>query len=362
MSDRKVHPDKIVYHPERIAEYKRNGDIFPMQLDLSVVNYCNHACTKCNAFTQRETLDGINIRTDPLLKAARQMRDAGLKSVVIAGTGEPTLHKDIGPIVRGFRELGVDVGMSSNAQILTAEKIQSIVESVTWFRVSFDGATAATYEKLHGKSANFAQSLGNIEALVEAKRAMDGKSPLTIGVQMVVMEENAHEMADFAERILAIGPDYLSFLPAYTGLTTPPDFDSHAPRQLVLDQMARVRAMDHGGTEVYYKMNKFEDNWRGEEVTLPRNSYDKCIAHQFSTALHANGSFYLCPYFTSEEFRLGSIYENTFEEIWHSEKRRNLVKNMKLDKCPAECCWHPFNVTMHDILAPSPDNHPNFVL
>ena len=44
-------------------------------------------------------------------------------------------------------------------------------------------------------------------------------------------------------RFTEIGPDYLSFLPAYTGLTTPPGFDSHAPRMLVLGTVEKKLAL-----------------------------------------------------------------------------------------------------------------------
>ena len=38
---------KLHYHFERVAEYAKNGDCYPIYMEVSPVGLCNHRCVFC---------------------------------------------------------------------------------------------------------------------------------------------------------------------------------------------------------------------------------------------------------------------------------------------------------------------------
>ena len=35
---------KLIYHPERVAAWKRGENIYPIELEIGLTNACNHRC------------------------------------------------------------------------------------------------------------------------------------------------------------------------------------------------------------------------------------------------------------------------------------------------------------------------------
>ena len=38
---------KLMYHPERVAEWKEKGDCYPIYVEIGLTNVCNHKCIFC---------------------------------------------------------------------------------------------------------------------------------------------------------------------------------------------------------------------------------------------------------------------------------------------------------------------------
>ena len=91
---------------------------------------------------------------------------------------------------------------------------------------------------------------------------------------------------------------------------------------------ALLRQAEACGTErfrVAVSWDKFKD-----VQDVPGNFgrvYTKCLYHFFICVLNADGDLCVCMYHLGDKaFSFGNIYDNTLDEIWAGEKRRQAVE------------------------------------
>jgi len=42
-----IETHKLIYHPERVAEWLRGENIYPISIEVGIVGRCNHRCIFC---------------------------------------------------------------------------------------------------------------------------------------------------------------------------------------------------------------------------------------------------------------------------------------------------------------------------
>ncbi len=219
MTDKyRIDGHKLAYHPLRVAEFLKAGDewssvksVYPIYVELSPVGACNHRCRFC-AYDyigyQPQAMDGKK-----LISLFEEMGRLGVKSIHLAGEGEPLLHKGIVEAINAGYKAGLDFGVTTNATLLTEQFIDKALGDITWLKASINAGTSATYDKIHrGKQGDFERVIANLQAAVEYRR--DHALKTTIGAQAILLPENADEMEELA-RVCRdeIGLDYLVIKP-----------------------------------------------------------------------------------------------------------------------------------------------------
>lgn len=368
---------KIFFHVDRLNDYLKTGDSFPIHLVLGFTDFCNQDCIYCyTAYSTHNNLimeengeiiklnkstESRMIKPEVLLTFLKDAKDKGLKAVTIVGSGESLLHPDAAYMLRSIGEMGIDFGIFSNGQILNNELLDVIATYGTFFRFSLDAADPVIHKKMRGRNSNFDQVITNMRRLLHRRSEM-GKALPTIGAQFVVCQINYESMIPFAKMMKEIGIDYITFKPLYKNPLNEDRISNTLTVEEALDKLTIIKGFESERFRIYDKEGEqFISAW-GDQANNGGEYYKKCMAHQFSPVIYGNGDMYLCLNLGGhKEFMIGNIYENTIEDIWSSQQRKKAISSIDLvNKCPARCKLDPLNKILWDITHPDPEVHPNF--
>jgi radical SAM protein with 4Fe4S-binding SPASM domain len=295
--------------------------------------------------------------TEIFLERVAEMAKLGVKSIMYAGEGEPFVHRDMARIIRGTKERGIDVGITTNAVLLKPTIVEEILDSVEWIKVSFNAGTKETYAKVHrGRTQDYDIVLANMAHAVKVRQERGSKC--TLGFQTVLLPENQDEVLGLAKLCREMGLDYLVVKPysqhpqSHTRVYENISYRYHA--QLAKD----LQELNTDNFHIVFRsqtMQKWDSGQRG---------YDRCRALPFWSYIDALGNVWGCSvYLNDQRFDYGNIHTQSFADIWEGEKRQESLKFVaeKLDvsQCRLNCRMDKINSYLADL--DRPVNHANFI-
>ncbi|MFB6343470.1 radical SAM/SPASM domain-containing protein [Saccharicrinis sp. FJH62] len=267
----------------------------PAYLTLETTNSCNLSCPEC--------VTGMNG-----LKRATSWMSAGDAAKVIAQTkahaivanlyfqGEPLLNPDLFKIIAETSDAGIYSIISTNAQNLTPEKAEQLVENgLNKIVVSMDGLTQETYAKyrVRGKLQHVLDGIAN---LVEARKKYKSVFPL-IEVQFIVFRFNEHEIPEARKKVYDLGVDRFF-------LKTAQFYDAE-------------RAKDWMPLESRYARYRSSDNSR-----IKNSAASGCKKMWTSMVVCSGGETALCCMDKNASFSPGKIQDGSTDRIWQGHKMR----------------------------------------
>ncbi len=341
---------KLMYHPARVVDWNSRGDCYPVYVEIGLTNICNHECTFCGLDWARgkETLN-----TEILEKNLLDMASHGVKSVCFSGAGEPLLHPNFSYLVQKTKELGIDVSFSTNAVLFDEEKARKCLPHTSWIRFSVDAASPETHSRIHGTSKeHFQKILDNLSKAVQVKK--ENNYETTLGVQFLLLEENAHEVLDFAKLMKELGVDNVQIKPYSQNPNSINKFDIDYEKFQKFE--GELKALETDSFKVFFRMKRMERIF-GE------HDYKICHGLSFFTIINAKGDIVPCHlYYNNPSFVLGNINNQIFSEIWDSEKRRQILEKIKqkgVEGCKKGCRLDLINSYLHRLK--NPQFHDNFI-
>ncbi len=321
----KIDSQKLEFHPHRVAQWLEGKDdwekakhIYPIYVEVSPSGGCNHACSFCGIDYVLEwgkqqpkipMIDGALLR-----ERLAEMSSLGVKSVMMAGEGEPLLHREINAITLSASE-HMDVAFTTNGVLL--DQLECL-DMCTWIKISVNAGKPETYAKVHHtKVKDWDRVWINIH------KAVQRKGNCTIGVQMVCLPENAGEEAALQQMCDDAGVDYCVFKPySQHKMSITKQYEGYKPINLPKSGKVVVRE---------------------EAIRTEAHGYEKCNSTPFFWSyIQANGDVYSCSaYLLDERFRLGNINGETFLSIWQGERRKAnwelVTRNLDIAGCRVNC-------------------------
>ena len=355
MDTYRIDSHKLMFHVSRVQRWLEGETIYPIYMEISPSGSCNHRCTYCG-------LDFMGYRkrfleTEILKARLTELGRLGLKSVMYAGEGEPFLHEDLPSLISHTRQSGIDAAITTNAVLFKPEYADEILSNSEWLKVSINGATPQTYVKIHRTRAeDFDTVISNMTYAAQRKREQN--YTCTLGMQLLLLPENAHEAVRLAELARDIEMDYLVIKP----YSQHPQSKTQKYQDLTYCQYQHLaEELELYNTEsfrVIYRLNTMKKWDRGER------DYDRCKALPFWSYIDAGGNVWGCSVFMErEEFLYGNIYENTFAEIWEGPKRAESLQwfDQKFDpsRCRINCRMDEINRYLWELK--HPPAHVNFI-
>lgn len=355
MDKYRIDSHKLIYHVRRVSDWLEGGRVYPMYVEIAPCGSCNHRCSYCAldfmGYKPRYLEEGM------LKQRISEMADLGIKSIMFAGEGEPLLHKDIAGIINHTKDAGIDVALTTNGVLLDKGLIDIALGSITWIKVSINAANEETYRKIHRSvPGDFSRVIKNMTYAARLKKKKSYKC--TLGMQLLLLPENAAEVMQLAEKAKSIGMDYLVVKPYSQHPFSRTTMYKNIKYNKFMYLAEKLQSLKSNRFEVIFRLNTMK-KW--DEVS---RNYKHCYAHTFWSYIDAAGNLWGCSaYLGDKRFIYGNIYKDTFKRIWEGPKRAGICamieKKLDTDKCRVNCRMDEVNRYLWDLKYPL--EHVNFI-
>lgn len=342
---------KIHLHPQKSAVWRELGDCYPIHIEIGVTSRCNQRCVFCALdFIDHK---GIDIDKKVMLKSLEEMANPkiplkitfkygektqtyydGVRSVMFGGEGEPTLHKDIGLFVQKAKESGLDVALTTNGVGFDKKLQEQCLPYLSWIKFSIDAGNPKTYNKVHRvPEKNFEKLMKNISNSVDLKRK--NNLDVVIGTQFLMIPQNSNkeEAQGIINKLSQINPDYLSIKPYSNHPRSGKDLIVNPQ---VYNELEKIfnDAKESVDFKIEFRKATIERIKKGAD-------YKECLGLPFISLIDSKGNILPCNLFYGvDKLSYGNLYEQSFSEIWSSEKRKEVLSKLKekgVENCRKGC-------------------------
>lgn len=351
----KIDGHKLNYHTDRLDQWLRGENIYPIYMEISPTGSCNHRCAFCGldfmGYKDRKLDTGL------LKERLTEMGQLGLKSVMYGGEGEPLLHKDMEALALHTKTSGIDVALTTNAVPLTLARAEAIIPACEWIKVSLNAGTAKTYATIHKTSENdFERVFSNLAAAQKIRE--NTRARCALGVQIILLDENRNEVVTLAERVRGLGLDYLVVKP----FSQHPQSEKKKYQNISYEEnerlAERLHTLNTKNFSVVFRANAMQ------KTNKEKKPYRECLALPFWSYIDAGGGVWGCSVFLMDNrFYYGNIAQQSFQEIWEGERRKESLAWVKsgLDAsgCRVNCRMDEVNLYLWELQ--TPPTHVNFI-
>jgi radical SAM protein with 4Fe4S-binding SPASM domain len=345
---------KLIFHPERVAEWLNGNFIFPIYVEMSPSGACNHRCVFC-------AFDFMGYKTrflnaDIIIERFDEMSRCGVKSVMFCGEGEPLLNPRMAEISEGTKNAGIDVAFTTNGSMLTENLTKRLLPVSSWIKISCNGGPD-TYAAIHRTDKKeFEHVIDNLKRTV----ALRGQNAwdCALGLQTLLLPEVVPEIVNLARLCRDIGLDYIVVKP----YSQNPKSENCTYEKISYgryEDLARELAgLNTDSFKIFYRVNAMK-KW--DEKTRP---YGRCLALPFWAYIDSAANVWGCfNHIGEDKFLYGNLYRKSFSEIWLSEERKTKLawaeNCLDVSVCRVGCRMDEINRYLWELKHPG--KHVNFI-
>jgi organic radical activating enzyme len=311
----------------------------PISINIDLTVACNYRCPHC--IDAPILNSGRSYQWAELVRSLVVLRLAGLRSVILIGGGEPTLHPRFRDAVRAIKLLGLQCAVVSNgSNNARLREVAPLLTDGDWIRLSLDAGSDETFRTMH-LPQRAGLTLADICASAgEVKRA---NPRIALGFSYIVtwrgasvcgepIADNLGEMVAAARLAKQSGFDFIAFKPLL-------DRDEIGAETIQINGAARdaarreafalriagellaARALEDERFKVFGSVN-LRGLTRPDEMTELRTQPRRCHMRLFRQVLTPLG-VYGCPaYRGNDKDRVGAhaAYES-IERFFESRRR-----------------------------------------
>ena len=263
------------------------------------------------------------------------------------------------------------MAVGTNAFVLTKNRLEEVMPYLTYLRINFSAGEKKRYSEIMGvKDNSFDRVCQNIKDMVELKKKNNLK--VTIGMQMVLMPEDADQIIPYAQLGKDLRPDYAIIKHCSDnedgGLGV--DYDAYEKLYPLLKEAEKLSDDEY---KCVIKWSKIEDKGNNNR------SYQRCYGAPFMLQMSGSGLLAPCGALFNEKykkFHIGNICDTRFKDIWSSDRYWEVMNYLSSPKfnaqkmCASLCLQHNVNETLDNyvkgkgkIKKPNsePPEHINFI-
>lgn len=354
---REFNPLKIWHHADRLQVLAAGMDVAPVTVEVDPVAYCNHQCFWCVDPSHKPVTASRSFLWHLLEELSTfAVNGFGVQGIVLKGGGEPTLHPNFVALIENAHSRGFDIGVVTNGSRLLKPGIaEALARWASYVRVSIDGPTPETHQRIHG-SRDFSTIVAGVEKLMSHRQERHPIVGLSFAMDRVMIPVIPEAIA-LGDRT---GVDYV--------LIRPPFFEEVGRASTMTPSQAAElrRALTEAAQAYSGPMDVLVGTWVGDaerseakeaELTssgrrahqlrqdMPiEHRLGKCWASPLLAVVAADGQVYgCCNLRFLESWSFGQVdYDRdvTLTDIWAGDRRRQVLARMHATECIAHCT-HP---------------------
>jgi len=305
---------------ERIEPLKKSKPVGPLVVEIAPTRGCNHKCIHCgfqqySPYSNKKQFLPLHIYKS----FVDDFVELGGKEIWFAGNGEPFLNPSFSDMVKYGAKKGLSIGVSSNVVNVDEQIVEDIIEHISWTKFSINGANEKTYSKVHQcNPKDFKRAIENIQLFTTYRNKSNNKP--FISIQFIVMKENWMDIKQMVDIHTKLDVDKLIFRNVikkeYVLVPIPNDVKN------TLSQISHIKT-------IFINWNSFNEK--------PISNWTTCFGINFRINLSENGDLYTCCRDLTIPSIYGNIFENSFFDIWHSKRKKEIFENIYNFK-DRSCC------------------------
>jgi wyosine [tRNA(Phe)-imidazoG37] synthetase (radical SAM superfamily) len=220
---------------------------FSLGVDILPFKTCTLDCVYCQLGSSSRTTVRRKAFFDPKEVLAHVQgaiaSGARIDHITFSGSGEPTLNRSIGGIIRGIKKMtDIPVAVLTNATLLSRTDVREALRAADVVVPSLDAATPGMFRRVNRPHRSLSLSR-TLKGLAEFRRRYKGKIWLEIMLVKGMNDSPAH-VRKLKEAIAAIRPDRVQL----NTVVRPPAVKSAGP--LNAAEMEKIREAIGVGCEV----------------------------------------------------------------------------------------------------------------
>ena len=256
---------------------------FPKYFTIETCNNCNARCIMCPKGLKGTT--SVQLMDDFLFdKIVDEIKEYNnwIEMICLNSDGEPLLDRNIAKKIKKLKREGIKhINISTNAQLLSRERISELLESgLDDIRISIDGHTKQTFERVR-RGLDYDIVKENVLNLIQMRD--ESQSDMSVRIRMVELEENAGERRE-----------WMKYWQSHTG------------------KRDKVQLMP---------MHTWSGKVAEEEREQIEFYSDKpCVSVFSSFTINYDGKVQLCDSDIEQQEIRGNVKEESIKKIWQGER------------------------------------------
>lgn len=299
----------------------------PVTVEIHPTLFCNARCGFC--YYSSEFSSKKMISSSTLLRIAGELSAANVKSVVISGGGEPTLHPNLSEFIDACLDGAMEVGLITNGFSIKP-KLFAAIEKISWVKFSMHSSRRKNHAEIFNvKNALFDSVVNTIKNLTSLKNG----PIVSIGYVVDPEKTRASELLDFMSfGAEALKVNYVLYKPLM-----------EAVGLFGEDKLNEFISVEHE-IKIIAKKHTMFTNYSAfiRDATANREYTDgQCpvTSENLICFIDGHGDLYPClPLGQSKRVKsdnlIGNLNELSFSELWNGKKHREWIENMNMSKCP----------------------------
>jgi radical SAM protein with 4Fe4S-binding SPASM domain len=228
--------------------------------------------------------------------------------------GEPYLNPNFLDMVKYASEKGIYTSTSTNAHYLNEEQAIKTVESkLDRLIISIDGTTQETYQQ-YRIGGTLQKVIDGTKTIIAAKKTLKSKTPHIV-FQFLVVKPNEHQLNDVKKLAKELGVDEVIFKTAQVY-----DFENGNP--LIPENI---------------KYSRYKKNADGT-YSIKNKLLNQCWRMWSSCVVTWDGVVVPCCFDKDAKHQLGDLKQQTFKELWKSDKYQNFRQSILKSRQEIDIC------------------------